>query len=158
MRSSKEIQNFIKAKENYKKFQYPCSAGCPTIGYGHKLKLGENYPSGINIEQAEELFKKDLYIVELQLQKALASILSFITQGMYDAIVSLVYNVGIGKFTIADAKTGKSTKCYAALLRADFKEAAIQMFSAEYGFVKADGKLSNGLLRRRTEERVFFGY
>lgn len=163
MKASKAIQDFIKKEgnEGYRKFQYSCSNGYPTIGYGHKLKKGEMYPSGVSLELAEELFQKDLYIAEVQIQKALQPILGTLTQGMYDAIVSLVFNIGIGQFTVADAVKGKSTKCYAALLRQDFKDAAFQMFDRDAGFtkVRANGKLtiSNGLATRRAGERVFFG-
>ena len=164
MKASKAIQNFIKKEgnEGYRKFQYSCSNGYPTIGYGHKLKKGEIYSSGVDLQQAESLFQKDLYIAELQIQKALQPVLGTLTQGMYDAIVSLVFNIGIGQLTVADRVTGRSTKCYASLLRGDFKDAAFHMFDKDVGFtkVRAGGKLtiSSGLAKRRAGERVFFGY
>lgn len=63
--------------------------GTDTVGWGHKLKLGESYPNGINITLAQKMFDTDslsharLVINAVKVQ---------LTQNQFDALVSLSYN------------------------------------------------------------------
>lgn len=64
-----------------------------TIGYGH---YGADVTKGKTItkEQAEELFIKDITPIEQHLN---AMHVNF-TQNEFDALVSLIFNIGIGNF------------------------------------------------------------
>ncbi len=160
MKASEDIKKLIKNFEGYRSSAYLCSNGYPTIGYGHKIKKGESF-GVMNEQKAMELFEQDIFVVESQLQKVLAPILPQLTQNMYDAIVSLVFNIGISRFTNTINAMGKSTKCYTALLRGDWVEASKQMFSTEFGFnkIRKNNKfvLSDGLVKRRAAEQKIFG-
>ena len=72
-----------------------------TIGYGALVHSGpcngkditeRPYLKGITIEQAEQLFRKRILVAESDVQFFLKG--TMLTQFMYDAYVSLLYNVG----------------------------------------------------------------
>ena len=77
------------------------------IGWGHsernnktELVSGE---TTISYKEAEELLKKDIKIASNALNRILhkwdtRKLDVIVTQGMYDAMVSLIYNMGIGNF------------------------------------------------------------
>lgn len=71
-----------------------------------------------------------------------------LTQNQFDAVVSLVFNVGAGAFAGSDALD--------ALNRGDFDTFVIEAFSRSKGFRKADGVVSDGLIKRRRIERLLF--
>jgi lysozyme len=75
--------------------EYDDGAGNTTIGYGHMLLEGEDYPNGITEEQAIELFRKD---VERVVNGALDKITVDLTQNQIDALGSFIFNVGPGAF------------------------------------------------------------
>lgn len=65
------------------------------IGYGHDIQAGENVPARITQSQAEALLQADLETVADQLNK---DITIAVTQNQFDALASLVYNIGAGAF------------------------------------------------------------
>ncbi len=67
-----------------------------TIGYGHLIKAGEDFRSGISESQATELLRADIAVAECAVQNGIASAL---TQNQYDALVMFAYNIGIKNFT-----------------------------------------------------------
>lgn len=72
----------------------PATGGEPwTIGYGHTggVRPGET----ITQEQAQQFLRDDLRATESAIQTHVHVPLS---QGQFDALVSLVYNIGIGAF------------------------------------------------------------
>jgi lysozyme len=56
---SAEGLNFIERHEGYRGKIYPDSAGNPTIGYGHLIRSGEDFSSGITRAQALQLLTQD---------------------------------------------------------------------------------------------------
>ena len=59
-RGYEEAIEFIKKHEGYANGQiYYDAAGHRTIGYGHKIKSGEEFPEKISKQEAENLLKKD---------------------------------------------------------------------------------------------------
>ena len=64
------------------------------------------------------------------------------------SLTSLIYNVGATKF--------KKSKAYAALLAGDIQNFLDEAFSSTKGFVKAGGKVLDGLVKRRQEEKALF--
>ena len=64
------------------------------------------------------------------------------------ALTSLIYNVGSGNWAESDAKK--------ALESGNIEDFMHEAFSAEEGFVNANGKVSKGLIRRRADEARLF--
>ena len=138
---SEEALGLIKTYEGFKPTPYKCSAGKLTIGYGHVLKKSDCYKEPITKEQGNKLYKEDLRIIELYINNSIKVPLS---QGQFDALCSLIYNWGVGKF-------GKS-KGFKLLQEGNYEQASIEFFSREKGVVNINGKFSNGLYNRRCEE------
>lgn len=71
---------------------YKCPADKQTIGYGH---TGSDVTKGMKItaDYAETLFRKDIAPIEAWVNK---TVKVPITQGQFNAIVDLAFNVGIG--------------------------------------------------------------
>ena len=82
----------IKAFEGCRLTAYQDAAGVWTIGYGHT----KDVKPGDKISQywADECLKKDIEAVEAQIEKLDLTL----SQPQLDALVSFVFNVGIGKF------------------------------------------------------------
>jgi lysozyme len=74
---------------------YKCSAGLLTIGYGHLIKPDENFGEGIDEELATSLLRQDLGIAERAVGRLISKPLS---QNQFDALVSLIFNIGSGNF------------------------------------------------------------
>jgi lysozyme len=94
MKISNEGIELIKRWESFRSKPYKCAAGVWTIGYGH-TRTASSYQQPITEQSAAELLKQDIEIFEAQL-KTLA--LPVLEQCQYDAIVSLVFNIGTGNF------------------------------------------------------------
>lgn len=95
MNLSVDGANFIKEREGFKLQSYQDGAGIWTIGYGH---TGKNIKKGIliNKKQADDFFSKDIAVFKTALNKLLKYPVS---QNMFDAMLSMMYNIGIGNFT-----------------------------------------------------------
>lgn len=80
----------------------PVPAGVPlpvgaTIGYGHLVKPGEDFSAGLTEQQATELLEQDLQATYSTINEQIsADVISNMTQSQYDALVSLVFNIGAG--------------------------------------------------------------
>lgn len=123
---------------------YLCAAGVPTIAYGNtrhddgrKVKIGDN----ITQEQA------DLYLEE-ELHRTLDSMYEYIfvplNVQMEGALLSFVYNLGIGNF--------RSSTLLEFLNIGDYKRASEQF----KWWRRANGKILTGLVRRRLSETLLF--
>ncbi|MGE5537816.1 MAG: lysozyme [Gemmatimonas sp.] len=95
MAPSEEGLAFLKANEGYGDFAYVDRALKNTIGYGHRIRPGESFPTGVSRDQAERLFAADVAEAASAVRR-LAKV--ELTQSQFDALVSLVYNVGSGAF------------------------------------------------------------
>ena len=133
--------DLIKKYEGLRLEAYKCPAGVWTIGYGHTK--GVMPKMKISKEEAEELLKQDVSIVELQVVNTVGKLAAC----KIDALVSFTYNVGAAAFR-------GSTLC--RKVRANSDDASIR---AEFGrWVYADGKKLLGLVKRRAEEaEMYFG-
>ena len=98
---------------------------------------------GINLsyEQALLMLKYDLDKVCDQVNSVLKVDLP---QNRFDAICSLVFNIGIGNF--------KRSKALTYLNEENYTSAAEEMFSREKGFNFCNGKFLEGLFNRRQDE------
>lgn len=93
MKTSKRGIELIKKFEGLELKPYEDTAGHMTIGYGHLIRRGETFYE-INEEMAEQLLMRDIEDVEKQIAKHVKVPLN---QNQYDALVSWLFNIGIGK-------------------------------------------------------------
>lgn len=133
---------------------YLCSAGKPTIGYGHTgpdVKLG----MVITKQRADELFRQDIK----KFEKEVASLLQVpVTQNQFDALVSFAFNVGsdIDADTIAEG-LGDST-LLKLVNRKDWEGAAKEFLKWNKARNPKTKKLEPvaGLTKRRRAEHLLF--
>lgn len=99
MKISKKGIDFIKNEEGLRLNPYTCSSGVATIGYGstfyidgRKVTLKD---SPITQKKAEELLLNTLSTFEHALNSLVTSKLN---QNQFDALMSFIYNIGIGAF------------------------------------------------------------
>lgn len=131
----------IKRFEGFAAREYRCPAGKRTIGYGHVLQPGESWPDGITKEAAETLLLDDIEAAEGIIVEQVAAPLS---AAQFDALVSLVFNIGVGAFA--------NSSLLVCLNKGDYVAAA-----AEFPrWCKVDKRGVSGLLRRRIEEMKMF--
>ena len=76
---------------------YKDIAGLRTIGFGHLIKPGEDFPDGVAItrERALEILAKDVEICEKAIKKSIKVVLN---QNQFDALVSFGFNCGVGVY------------------------------------------------------------
>lgn len=137
MRTSNKGIELIKSLEGLKLKAYKCSASVPTIGYGHTkgVKMGDTCTA----QQAEQWLREDLSVSEDAVNNL------GLEQHEFDAVVSLVFNIGIGAFA-------KSAIRKLIVAKAAKKDIAAQF--AEWKF--AGGKANKGLVNRRAKEAALF--
>jgi lysozyme len=144
METSQNGIDFIKSHEGLRLTQYLDQAGLPTIGYGHLIKPNEGFYLGktITTEQAEELLRSDLRPAEIAIN---SGIFTQLTQWQYDALVSLVFNIGGGAFNSSTLK---------GRINNEFTKAEIEEAWLRWNKVRINGVLtvSNGLTKRRQDE------
>lgn len=109
-----------------------------TVGYGH---YGVEEGTVISQVQADAYLKEDLQKSDGYVDKYVSVP---VTQNMHDALVSFAYNCGAGRL--------KKSSLLEKLNRRDYMGAA----DAFLLYVKSDGRVLNGLVRRRNDEREVF--
>ena len=151
MKISENGLKLIQEFESFVNAPYLDSARVWTIGYGSTY-----YPNGKSVtgrdkpitrEYAETIqrhvISKDFEpVINELLEKEIAS--GFVNQNMYDAIVSLAYNIGVSGFKRSSVLR---------LLKQDDKRNAGNAFLL---WNMAGGKVLRGLVRRREKERKLF--
>lgn len=136
----------IKHFEGWVPHVYDDGAGIPTIGYGHALKPGEKFPNEITKEQGEELLRQDVAIAE----KAVSELVTaYIHQHQFDALVSFVYNVGVGAF--------KSSTLLKKINEFDYLGAKAEFTRWNKATIKGKKVELAGLTKRRNKEAAMFG-
>lgn len=91
---SEEGLRLLKRCEGFRSHTYLDIAGIPTIGYGHRLVVGESFEAGVDEAQAAELLAYDVRAAELAVNRLVKVLLS---QGQFDALVDFVFNLGAGR-------------------------------------------------------------
>lgn len=136
-------KNIIKEFEGLRLKAYLCSASVWSIGYGHtrNVKRGDV----INESQADCFLMQDLYLVEQQINTIVRVKL---TQRQYDALCSLIFNIGVYHFS-------KST-LLAKLNSGDYIGAAMEFKRWNKACVKGKLTVLTGLIRRRQKEEALF--
>lgn len=102
MKTSKNGLEFISKWEGCVLKPYKDIAGLRTIGIGHLIKPGEDFPDGVEItnEKALELLASDVKICEDAINKRIKVSLN---QNQFDALVSFGFNCGTGVYSTSDA-------------------------------------------------------
>jgi len=113
-----------------------------TIGYGHKVKPGEDFSQGITADQAGGLLQADVQTAVNAVNSALRFPTS--TQGQFDAMVSLAYNIGGRAF--ADSTLVQRWNGAGVVEQPD-------LFTR---WSRTGGAFSPGLSARREEEYALF--
>lgn len=140
MNISQDGETLIKGFEQLRLDAYLDSKKIPTIGWGH---TGKNVYMGLTIteEQAELFFQSDLNSPITFINKYVKVSLE---QYQFDALVSFVFNVGVGNFL---------SSTLLKLLNAKDYQGAAEQFPR---WNKSGGVVINGLVRRRNAERAMF--
>ena len=119
---------------------YKCPAGVWTIGFGHTKGVQEG--DIITYNQAIEFLKQDLNIAETFLNKHLPNI----NQNKFDALVSFIFNCGVGNFQ-------RSTLFKMILDNENNSDIRFEFMK----WNKANGQILNGLTtRRKNESNLYF--
>lgn len=144
MKISRSGIDLITRWEGCKLTAYKDGGGVWTIGYGHTSAAGApDVKAGLKISlpDAKEIFVRDVVKYEAAVDKAINRPM---TQGQFDAMVSLCYNIGPGAFAGS------------TLVR---KFNAGDIAGAKKAFaswVKDNGKVVKGLQNRRADEQNHF--
>ncbi|MDR0319136.1 MAG: lysozyme [Rickettsiales bacterium] len=139
MRTSDQGLALIKKHEGLRLSIYDCPAGYKTIGYGHLVKTAM---TEITKGEADKLLREDVKIAE-------SALTGNFTQNQFDALVSLIFNIGVSAF--------KNSTLRKYLSDANFQSASYPtMESAWKAWDKVKGAPLPGLTRRRAEEWEMF--
>lgn len=141
MKTSEAGQKFIQCWERLMLKKYWDAEDGWTIGWGHLIKVGELIPDEITLEKAQQLLATDLKYTEDAIGIAVKVKL---TQQQFDALVSLVFNIGVGQFLGSTLLKRLNAKDY---------EGAASQFK---WWRKDDGKVVRGLEKRRAQETLIF--
>lgn len=142
MKLSQRAIDLIKQFEGYSSKAYPdpATGGAPwTIGYG--TTKGVKPGMIITAEQAEKMLRDDV----AKFESGVSSLVTTpTTQGQFDAMVSLAYNIGLGNFGKSTLLKKHNARCYTC---------AADQFRV---WNRANGKVMNGLTKRRAAERQVY--
>lgn len=139
MKISQNGINLIKQFEGCKLIAYKCPAGVWTIGYGHTKGVVRGQK--ISPERAEKFLKEDIEQFEKGVNRHVSVPLN---QNQFDALVSFTYNCGLGAL--------QRSTLLKKLNAGDYAGAANEFPK----WNKSNGKVLNGLVRRRAAERALF--
>jgi lysozyme len=133
----------IKRHEGLRLQAYLDSAGVATVGVGHTagVKMGDV----ISVEQADQFLREDLAWVEAAIRNHVKVPL---TQNQYDALCSLIFNIGAGGF--------QESTLLRKLNAGDYAGAADEFPRWNKATVQGSLTVIPGLSTRRTAERALF--
>lgn len=156
LKLSKRGINLMKRYEGFRSAPYRDMVGVNTIGYGNtyypdrrKVQLSDKH---LTEPQAEKLA---MDIINLDFAPAVNKIFKDeiasgkLNQNMFDALVSLAYNIGTSALANSNSVTGNIKK-------GNYKAAADGFLLWNKGRVNGKLQAINGLTRRRREERELF--
>ncbi len=129
----------VKEFEGLKLEAYLCPAGVPTIGYGHTggVRLGER----VTKQEADRLLTEDLEKFKLQMRRYVTVP---VTRGQFVALLDFCFNLGAARLRISTLLKH---------LNAGHEDLAANEFH-KWRF--CNGKVLEGLVRRRAREEAFF--
>lgn len=138
---SSKLRELVKHFEGCKLTAYVCSAGHNTIGYGNtfyengiKVKPGDK----ITQQRAEELL--DVILIKF-VQQTNEVIKSSVNQNQRDALTDFAYNCGLGNLKSSTLLKKVNADPNDKTIREEFMK-----------WTRANGKVLNGLVKRRNAE------
>lgn len=134
------LLDMVKSFEGFRSKPYLCAGGEWTIGYGHTAGVGPS-TKPITEQEAEALLRKTLESIGAKVDECVTVPL---TDAQRDALISLVYNIGVSAF--------RGSTLLQRLNHGDYKAAAEQFER----WVYAKGRKLPGLVKRRAAERALF--
>lgn len=140
MKTSIVGRNLIKIFEGYRDTAYLDPVGIWTIGYGHTQGVHEG--DTVTEEQADVFLQQDLKAAEDTVNATELEL----NQLQFDALVSLVYNIGSGNFN--------SSTLLKQLRQSTKPGATIEKWWKVWN--RAGGKVLPGLNRRRDAEYILY--
>ncbi len=143
MQASQNCISLIKSFESLRLEAYLCPAHVWTIGWGHTA--GVQPGQQITEPEAESLLEADIRGVEADLGRVIRVPL---TQGQWDALVSLCFNLRGGACRLPHV----APRLVADIGAGDFASAATELLDID----RAGGVVLPGLARRRRAERALF--
>lgn len=145
--------DLIKEFEGFQSHPYFCPSGYMTIGYGHVM-TNSSFIASVTRSEALILLKEDCRIAEKYINQLDKDYGIRLNQDQFDALVSLIFNVGVNRFS--------SFKCCTLLKEKKLRDCLIQWHDIVRGS-KIDPKTGKkeilpGLVKRREKEiRLFNG-
>lgn len=141
MRLTDEGISLVKSFESLKLKAYKCPSGILTIGYGHTLAVKEGQTC--TEKQANDFLLDDLKVSTNFVSK---HVKSNITENQFSALVSFVFNCGIGNFQKSTLLKKVNINPNDATIRDEFMK-----------WNKGGGKVLAGLtIRRKAEADLYF--
>ena len=140
MKASDRAIRLISEFEGFASEPYDDVGGKPTIGYGHLIRKGESF-TRVDEAEATRLLCDDLEVAEACVESCVDVAL---TQGQFDALVSLTFNLGCARL--------KSSSLLKYLNAGQYAKAADEFPK----WCRVGAKQVPGLLRRRLAEQLLF--
>ena len=154
--SAKSIE-MIKHHEGVRRKPYRCPARIWTVGVGHvivqnhiqvkfedrlALECPPDWNRTLTMEEVDAVLKADLERFERGVLRMCPGAIG--RQGMFDALVSFAFNVGLGNLQRSGIRMRTN--------RGDYEGAADEFLK----WTKAAGKVLPGLVKRRKDERALY--
>ena len=139
MKTSNKGIDLIKKYEGLRLDAYLDAVGVWTIGYGHTLNVKST--DVITLDEAEYFLRQDVEFAEKEVNKHNLDI----NQNQFDALVSFVFNLGLGNFARSTLLRKIKSNANDPTVRKEFER-----------WIYAGGKILNGLVRRRKEEAELY--
>ena len=139
---SSKAYDLIALSEGFEAKAYLCPADKPTIGYGHTYGVTHaDVRNGRTITKSQA---RVLLIADVRWAAAEVAKLKIKSQSQFDALVSLVFNIGAEKWN-------RST------LRRHMLKGRPDLAAKQFGrWIYIKGKVSRGLTKRRMREAALF--
>lgn len=136
-----KLKDLVKQFEGCSLKAYKCPAGIWTIGYGNtQYDNGKAVKEGeiITLERAEQLL--EVILIKF-VQQVGELVKSNINQNQKDALTDFAYNCGVGNLRSSTLLKKVNADPNDKTIRAEFEK-----------WTRANGKVLNGLVKRRTAE------
>lgn len=143
MKLSKSGIDFLLSEEGFSPNAY-ADGGFYSIGYGHQIQPSENYLLNATItrEQAQKIFQRDL----IPREQAINNLVKVpINQNQFDALISLIYNIGIGNFSGSSLLQSINSGASEDEIRANWRK-----------WNKSQGNVLEVLVNRRERELLMY--
>jgi len=142
---SDSLFTLIEKWEGFRHTAYPDAAKNPTIGIGHKIKIPKEQPlltATISRAEAIVLLRQDIVVAERAVNDL---VVVPISQTKFDALVSLVYNIGRGNSAKSKLLSAINSNVSETIIRQEWLE-----------WRMSGGRVLKGLELRREDELAFY--